>query len=312
MTQANDPVPIPNQPTADPGICPDELQALLQADLSSGAVHLYCALRLAALETGWCTRKQLMDATAVSVNKARAALDQLQQAGFLRTEKGGTAWLYAPLFPPEVPSRPTSPEEPPIPTHGQLSKTDRQRAKTNRQRAETDRQRPFSARIEAPTLYRTSSQSINQSLREETPDFRSWLDQSDLPLLPPQADFAPEALLQRWARAIPPTLWSRPLAVCRRVFELIHRHPHWNTPDRRVTQADLIQLVHLATKKRPDKMRLAADPTDLLKPTPSGKARWQAILLYEALQAEDPPDATSPERSLTQLYQAARRPSPCP
>jgi hypothetical protein len=81
--------------------------------------------------------------------------------------------------------------------------------------------------------------------------------------------------------------------------------------DRRVSQDDLIQLVHLATKKRPDKMRLAADPTDLLKPTPSGKARWQAILLYEALQAEDPPNATSPERSLTQLYQA-RRPSSCP
>ena len=140
------------------------------------------------------------------------------------------------------------------------------------------------------------------------PDFRPWLDQDTLPLLPPQPDFAPEALLQRWARAIPPTLWSRPLAVCRRVFELIHCHPHWNSPDRRVTQADLIQLVHLATKKRPDKMRLAADPTDLLKSTPSGKARWQAILLYEALQAEDP----TPECSLTQIYQAARRPSPCP
>ena len=68
-----------------------------------------------------------------------------------------------------------------------------------------------------------------------------------------------------------------------------------------------MQLVQLATEKRPDKMRLAADPTDLLKPTPSGKARWQAILLYEALQAEDP----TPKRSLTQLYQA-RRPSPCP
>ena len=39
-----------------------------------------------------------------------------------------------------------------------------------------------------------------------------------------------------------------------------------------------MQLVHLATKKRPDKMRLAADPIDLLKPTPSGKARWQVIL----------------------------------
>jgi len=79
MTQ--DPKPLPNQPAADPGICPVELQTLLQADLSSGAVHLYCALRLAAQETGWCTRKQLMDATAVSVNKARAALDQLQQIG---------------------------------------------------------------------------------------------------------------------------------------------------------------------------------------------------------------------------------------
>ena len=134
--------------------------------------------------------------------------------------------------------------------------------------------------MEADTLYRTSSQSINQPLREETPNFRSWLEQSDLPLLSPQSDFAPEALLQRWARAIPPTLWSRPLAVCRRVFELIHRHPRWNSPDRRVTQADLVQLVHLATKKRPDKMRLAADPIDLLKGTPSGKARWQAILLY--------------------------------
>ena len=32
-------------------------------------------------ETGWCTRKQLIDATAVSVNKARAALGQLQQVG---------------------------------------------------------------------------------------------------------------------------------------------------------------------------------------------------------------------------------------
>ena len=310
MTQANDPVPIPNQPTADPGIQPEELRALLQADLSSGAVHLYCALRLAAQDTGWCTRKQLMDATAVSVNKARAALDQLQQAGFLRTQKGGTAWLYAPLFPPEVPSLPPSPVAPPTPSNGHPPKTDRQPPKTDRQRAKTDRQRPFSARMEADTLYRSSSQSINQSLREETLDFRSWLDQSDLPLLPPQPDFAPEALLQRWARAIPPTLWSRPLAVCRRVFELIHRHPHWNSPDRRVTQADLIQLVHLATKKRPDKMRLAADPIDLLNGTPSGKARWQAILLYEALQAEDPPNATS-ECSLTQLYQA-RRPSPCP
>jgi hypothetical protein len=301
---------MPEQPTADPGIRPEELQALLRADLSSGAVHLYCALRLAAQETGWCTRKQLMDTTAVSLNKARAALDQLQQAGFLRTEKGGTAWLYAPLFPPEVPSLPPSPAEPPIPSNGQPPKTDRQPPKTDRQRPKTDRQRPFSARVEAGTLYRTSSQSINQSLREETLDFRPWLDQDTLPLLPPQPDFAPEALLQRWARAIPPTLWSRPLAVCRRVFELIHRHPHWNSPDRRVTQADLIQLVHQSTKKRPDKMRLAADPTDLLKPTPSGKARWQAILLYEALQAEDPPDANS-EYSLTQLYQA-RRPSPCP
>jgi len=295
--------PKPEQPAAEPGICPEELQALLQADLSSGAVHLYCALRLAAQETGWCTRKQLMDTTAVSLNKARAALDQLAQTGFLRTVKGGTAWLYAPLFPPEVPSRPPSPTEP-TPSNGQPSKTDRQPPKT-------DRQRPFSARMEADTLYRTSSQSINQPLREETPDFRPWLDQDTLLLLPPQPDFAPEALLQRWARAIPPTLWSRPLAVCRRVFELIHCHPHWNNPDRRVTQADLIQLVHLATKKRPDKMRLAADPTDLLKPTPSGKARWQAILLYEALQAEDPLDAI-PERSLTQIYQAARRPSPCP
>jgi hypothetical protein len=309
MTQ--DPKPLPNQPTVDAGIRPEELQTLLKADLSSGAVHLYCALRLAAQETGWCTRKQLMDATAVSLNKARIALDQLQKAGFLRAEKGGTAWLYAPLFPLEVPSLPPSPTEP-TPSNGHSSKIDRQPPKTDRQRTKTDRQRPFSARIEADTLYRTSSQSINQPLREETPDFRSWLDQSDLPLLPPQPDFAPEALLQRWARAIPPTLWSRPLAVCRRVFELIHRHPHWNSPDRRVTQADLIQLVHLATKKRPDKMRLAADPTDLLKPTPSGKARWQAILLYEALQAEDPPEATSPERSLTQLYQTARRPSPCP
>jgi hypothetical protein len=306
MNQEHDPVPIPNQPTAHPGIRPEELRALLQADLSSGAVHLYCALRMAAQETGWCTRKQLIDATAVSLNKARAALDQLAQAGFLRTEKGGTAWLYAPLFPPEVPSLPPSPTEP-TPSNEQPPKTDRQPPKTDRQRAKTDRQRPFSERIEADTLYRSSSQSINQPLREEMPDFRPWLDQDTLPLLPPQPDFAPEALLQRWARAIPPTLWSRPLTVCRRVFELIHRHPHWNSPDRRVTQADLIQLVHLATKKRPDKMRLAADPTDLLKPTPSGKARWQAILLYEALQAEDP----TPKRSLTQLYQA-RRPSPCP
>jgi hypothetical protein len=303
--------PKPEQPIAATGLSSEELQALLQANLSSGAVHLYCALRLAAQETGWCTRKQLIDATAVSLNKARAALDQLQQAGFLRTEKGGTAWLYAPLFPPEVPSLPPSPTEPPTPSNGHPPKTDRHPPKTDRQRAKTDRQRPFSARMEADTLYRSSSQSINQSLREETLDFRSWLDQDTLPLLPPQPDFAPEALLQRWARAIPPTLWSQPLAVCRRVFELIHRHPHWNSPDRRVTQADLIQLVHLATKKRPDKMRLAADPTDLLKPTPSGKARWQSILLYEALQAEDPPDAASPERSLTQLYQA-RRPSPCP
>jgi hypothetical protein len=299
-------MPIPNQPTADSGIQPEELRALLQADLSSGAVHLYCALRLAAQDTGWCTRKQLMDTTAVSVNKARAALDQLAQAGFLRTQKSGNAWLYAPLFPPEVASLPPSPTEP-TPSNGHPPKTDRQPSKTDRQRAKTDRQRPFSARMETDTLYRTSSQSINQPLREEMPDFRPWLDQDTLPLLPPQPDFAPEALLQRWARAIPPTLWSRPLAVCRRVFELIHRHPHWNSPDQRVTQADLIQLVHLATKKRPDKMRLAADPTDLLKPTPSGKARWQAILLYEALQAEDP----TPERSLTQLYQA-RRPSPCP
>jgi hypothetical protein len=307
MTQAKNPVPLPEQPTTDAGIRPEELRVLLQADLSSGAVHLYCALRLAAQETGWCTRKQLMDATAVSVNKARAALDQLAQAGFLRTQKGGTAWLYAPLFPPEVPSHPPPPAEP-TPSNGHPPKTDRQPPKTDRQRAKTDRQRPFSARMEADTLYRTSSQSINQPLREETPDFRPWLDQDTLPLLPPQPDFAPEALLQRWARAIPPTLWSRPLAVCRRVFELIHRHPHWNGPDRRVTQADLIQLVHLSTKKRPDKMRLAADPTDLLKPTPSGKARWQAILLYEALQAEDP----TPEDSLTQLYQTARRPSSCP
>jgi len=308
MTQ--DPKPLPNQPTTDAGIRPEELQTLLQADLSSGAIHLYCALRLAAQNTGWCTRKQLMDATAVSVNKARTALAQLAHAGFLRTEKGGTAWLYAPLFPPEVPSLPPSPTEP-TPSNRHPPKTDRQPPKTDRQRAKTDRQRPFSARMEADTLYRTSSQSINQPLREEAPDFRSWLDQDILPLLPPQPDFAPEALLQRWARAIPPTLWSRPLAVCRRVFELIHRHPHWNSLDRRVTQADLIQLVQLATKNRPDKMRLAADPTDLLKPTPSGKARWQAILLYEALQAENPPSATSPERSLTQLYQA-RRPSPCP
>jgi hypothetical protein len=309
MTQDTDLMSSPDQPTVDLGIQPEELRALLQANLSSGAVHLYCALRLAAQETGWCTRKQLMDATDVSVNKARAALDQLQQAGFLRTEKGGTAWLYAPLFPPEVPSCPAPSVEPSTPSNGQPPKTDRQPPKTDRQRAKTDRQRPFSARMEADTLYRTSSQSINQSLREEAPDFRPWLDQDTLPLLPPQPDFAPEALLQRWARAIPPTLWSRPLAVCRRVFELIHRHPHWNSPDRRVTQVDLVQLVHLATKKRPDKMRLAADPTDLLKPTPSGKARWQAILLYEALQA-DPPNAT-PERSLTQLYQA-RRPSSCP
>ena len=307
---------MPEQPTTAPAIQPKELQALLQADLSSGAVHLYCALRLAAQETGWCTRKQLMNTTAVSLNKARAALDQLAQAGFLRTEKGGTAWLYAPAFPPEVPSRPPSPAEPPTPSDGQLSKTDRQPPKIDRQPPKidrqppkTDRQRPFSARMEADTLYRSSSQSINQPLREEMPDFRPWLDQDPLPLLPPQPDFAPEALLQRWARAIPPTLWSRPLAVCRRVFELIHRHPHWNSPDRRVTQADLIQLVHLATKKRPDKMRLAVDPTDLLKPTPSGKTRWQAILLYEALQAED--HTTLPERSLTQLYQD-RRPSPCP
>jgi hypothetical protein len=304
--------PKPEQLTAATGLSSEELRALLQADLSSGAVHLYCALRMAVQDTGWCTRKQLMDTTGVSLNKARIALDQLQQAGFLRAEKGGNAWLYAPVFPPEAPSRQPSPAEPPTPSNGQPSKTDRQRAKTDRQRAKIDRQRPFSARTEADTLYRSSSQSINQSLREETLDFRSWLDQSDLPLLPPQADFAPEALLQRWARAIPPTLWSRPLAVCRRVFELIHRHPHWNSPDQRVTQADLVQLVHLATEKRPDKMRLAADPTDLLKPTPSGKARWQAILLYEALQAEDLPDATSSEGSLTQLYQATRRPSPCP
>ena len=309
---------MPEQPTTAAGIRPEELRVLLQADLSSGAVHLYCALRLAAQKTGWCTRKQLIDSTGVSLNKARAALDQLQQAGFLRTEKGGTAWLYAPVFPPEAPSLPPSSVEPPIPSNGQPPKTDRQppktdrqRTKTDRQRAKTDRQRPFSARMEADTLYRSSSQSINQPLREETPDFRPWLDQDTLPLLPPQPDFAPEALLQRWARAIPPTLWSRPLSVCRRVFELIHRHPHWNSPDRRVTQADLVQLVHLATKKRPDKMRLAADPTDLLKSTPSGKARWQAILLYETLQAEDPPNATPPARSLTQLYQA-RRPSPCP
>jgi hypothetical protein len=81
MTQDTDLMSSPDQPTADPGIRPEELQALLQADLSSGAVHLYCALRLAAQETGWCTRKQLMDATAVSFNKARAALDQLQQSG---------------------------------------------------------------------------------------------------------------------------------------------------------------------------------------------------------------------------------------
>jgi len=54
---------------------------------------------------------------------------------------------------------------------------------------------------------------------------------------------------------------------------------NWNPPDRRVTQANLMRLVHLATKKRPDKMRLAADPIDLLKSTPTGKARWQAILL---------------------------------
>ena len=303
-------MPLPDQPAVDPGIRPEELRALLQADLSSGAVHLYCALRVAAQNTEWCTRKQLMDATAVSLNKARAALDQLQQTGFLRTEKGGTAWLYAPMFPPEVPPNPPSPTEPPTPTHGQPSKTDRQPPKTDRQRAKTDKQRPFSARTEADTLYRSSSQSINQSTREEAPDFRSWLDQDTLPLLPSQHDFAPEALLQRWARVIPPTLWSHPLPLCRRVFEVIHRHPHWNSLDRRVTQADLVQLVQLATKKRPDKMRLAADPTDLLKPTPSGKARWQAILLYEALQAEDPPD--TPEHSLTQLYQAARRPSPCP
>jgi hypothetical protein len=89
-------MPIPNQPTADPGIQPEELRALLQADLSSGAVHLYCALRLAAQDTGWCTRKQLIDATAVSLNKARIALDQLQQVGrspgmhgkWVRFEKG--------------------------------------------------------------------------------------------------------------------------------------------------------------------------------------------------------------------------------
>ena len=155
MTQ--DPVPIPDQPTADAGIRPEELQALLQADLSSGAVHLYCALRLAAQETGWCTRKQLMDATGVSVNKARAALEQLQLAGFLRTEKGGTAWLYAPLFPPEVPSCPPSSVEPFTPSNRQPPKTDRQPPKTDRQRAKTDRQRPFSARIEADTLYRSSS-----------------------------------------------------------------------------------------------------------------------------------------------------------
>jgi len=86
---------------------------------------------------------------------------------------------------------------------------------------------------------------------------------------------------------------------------------NWNPPDRRVTQANLMRLVHLATKKRPDKMRLAADPIDLLKRTPHGKARWQAILLYEALQAETPPRAIPSEPSLTQLYQA-RRPSPCP
>jgi len=70
-------------------------------------------------------------------------------------------------------------------------------------------------------------------------------------------------------------------------------------------------LVHQATQKRPDKGRLAADPIDLLKRTPHGKARWQAILLYEALQAETPPRAIPSEPSLTQLYQA-RRPSPCP
>ena len=86
----------PDQPTTHPGIRPEELQVLLQADLSSGAVHLYCALRLAVQDTGWCTRKQLMDATAVSVNKARIALDQLQQVGrspgmhgkWVRFEKG--------------------------------------------------------------------------------------------------------------------------------------------------------------------------------------------------------------------------------
>jgi hypothetical protein len=39
-----------------------------------------------------------------------------------------------------------------------------------------------------------------------------------------------------------------------------------------------MQLVQLATEKRPDKMRLAA-AIDLLKSPPSGKARWQAILL---------------------------------
>jgi len=79
MTQ--DPKPLPDQPSTATGLSSEELQALLQADLSSGAVHLYCALRMAAQETGWCTRKQLVDTTGVSLNKARAALDQLQQAG---------------------------------------------------------------------------------------------------------------------------------------------------------------------------------------------------------------------------------------
>jgi len=299
-------MPLPNPPITGTGLSPAELRSLLQADLSSGAVHLYCALRLVAQETGWCTRKQLLDLTAVSLNKVRAALNQLAQAGFLRAEKGGTAWLYTPVVPPQVPASPRSSAEPPTPT-------DRQPPKTDRHRTEKDRSRSFSAPVEAGTLYRTSSQSINPSLRGPTnaPDFRPWLDQDGLALLPPQADFAPEALLNRWARAIPPTLWSQPLPVCRRVFELIHRHPRWNTPDRRVTQADLMRLVHLATQKRPDKMRLAADPIDLLKGTSTGKARWQAILLYEAVQAETPPRAIPSEPSLTHLYQA-RRQSPCP
>ena len=293
----------------------EELSALLEAHLKSGAIHLYCALRLAAEETGWCTRKDIKTYFRGSVNKVRAALDQLQQAGLIRIEKAGTTWLYAPVKSSK--------------TDSQLSKTDTQQFKTDQVETDTQPSKTDSAclkkvglndptcmDLQTPTeeVPRNTNQSIKQPLIPsiDASDVQALLApvQAAREWLPPQPDFDPDRLLQLWARAIPAKFWGCPETVGRHVFELIHRHPTWNSSTGRVTQADLEQLVCLATEKRPDKGRLAGDPTDLLKKTPRGKARWQAILLYDRMGGASPrsPSALpSPSgSSLATLYQEKR------